>query len=217
MDSEHFTPIKPSVSRAPATLSMPPQRVDPIERLVPLGVKLSGMFVCGLLLYQAADSASAFPPLPQSLLYYLYYVGIVTPLHEGGHFLFMFFGRTLYILGGSFWQLMTPLILFAVAIRQKSWLANLWLGLAGTNWISLSPYIYDAPFRSLPLLGGHKSGHDWYNLLIHWQMLDDAIAISDFVYYTGILLGLAGIISGIIFAILKYFKSPNTEPITPMK
>lgn len=209
MDLEHLPPPQqPSAGRRSAK-SLAPQPVDPIERLVPLGMKLFALFACAVLLYQAADSASAFPPLPQSLLYYLYYVGIVTPLHEGGHFLFMLFGRTLYILGGSFWQLMMPLFLFGVALKQKSWLANLWLGLAGTNWISLSPYIYDAPFRSLPLLGGHKSGHDWYNLLVHWQMLDDAIAISDFVYYAGILIGLAGIVSGITFAIHKYFKSPK--------
>jgi hypothetical protein len=171
------------------------------------------MFVCGVLLYQSADSASAFPPLPQSMLYNLYYVGIITPLHEGGHFLFMFFGKTLYILGGSFWQVMTPLILFAVAVRQRSYLANVWLCLAGTHWIALSSYIYDAPFRTLPLLGGHRSIHDWYYLLTHWQMLDDAISISDFVYYTGIVLGIAGLISGIAIAILTYVKSPGTKPI----
>jgi len=216
MNPEDFAPIPPSALKPRGSTPLPPQPVDPLERLIPLGLKLVTMFVCGVLLFQAADSASAFPPLPQSLLYYLYYVGIVTPLHEGGHFLFMLFGRTLYILGGSFWQLMTPLILFAVATKQRSWLANVWLGLAGTNWISLSPYIYDAPFRSLPLLGGHKSGHDWYNLLIHWHMLDDAIAISDFVYYTGILLGIAGIASGVIFAILQYIRSPRTRPALPV-
>jgi hypothetical protein len=192
---------------------LPPQPIDPIERLLPLGLKLFGMFLCGVLLYQSADSGSAFPPLPQSLLYNLYYVAIITPLHEGGHFLFMFFGRTLYILGGSFWQVTTPLILFAVALKQRSYLANIWLCLAGPHWISLSSYIYDAPFRSLPLLGGHKSGHDWYNLLIHWQMLNDAAAISDFVYYTGILLGIAGLISGVVVAVLTYFRSPRTKRI----
>ncbi len=190
-----------------------PQPVDPIERILPLGLKLFGVFLCGILLYQSADSASAFPPFPQSLMYNLYYVGIITPLHEGGHFLFMFFGRTLYILGGSFWQLMTPLFLFLVAIKQKSFLANVWLSLAGTHWIALSSYIYDAPFRSLPLLGGHKSGHDWYNLLIHWQMLDDAASISDFVYYTGILLGIVGVVSGVVFAILSFVKSTRTKPV----
>ena len=214
MDSESLIFPKPQTNRpASEQKALPPQPVDPVERLLPLGLKLLGMFLCGVLLYQSADSGSAFPPLPQSLLYNLYYVAIITPLHEGGHFLFMLFGRTLYILGGSFWQVMTPLILFAVAMKQKSWFAYVWLGLAGTHWISLSSYIYDAPFRSLPLLGGHKSGHDWYNLLIHWQMLDDAASISDFVYYTGITLGIAGIVSGVMVAIIEYIKSPHTKSI----
>lgn len=209
-----FQSLEPPQRQSIVQKPLPPQPVDPLERIVPLGLKLLGMLLCGILLYQAAESASAFPPLPQSMLYNLYYVGIITPLHEGGHFLFMLFGRTLYILGGSFWQLMTPLILFGVAVRQKSFLANVWLCLAGTHWIALASYIYDAPYRSLPLLGGHKSGHDWYNLLIHWQMLDDAATISDFVYYTGMMLGIAGLVAGVVLAIRTYLKSPRTKTIT---
>lgn len=213
MEQNQFPANSPSSGNPWGGKPLPSQPVDPIELLVPLGLKLFGMFVCGVLLYQAADSASAFPPYPPALLYGLYYVGIITPLHEGGHFLFMLFGRTLYILGGSFWQVMTPLLLFAVAARQRSFLATVWLSLAGTHWISLSPYIYDAPFRTLPLLGGDKARHDWYNLLIHWQMLDDAAAISDFVYYTGIVLGIAGLLIGTFIAIRTYIISPRTKPI----
>ncbi len=191
------------------------QPAVPVERLIPLGLKLFGLFICTVLFWQAADSSSAFPPLPQSMLYNLYYVGIITPLHEGGHFLFIFFGRILYTFGGSFWQVVTPLILFGVALRQKSFLAYIWLSLAGTHWIALSPYIYDAPYRSLPLLGGHKSGHDWYNLLVHWQLLDSAAAISDFVYYTGILLGIVAFAAGLTVAVRTYLKSPRFKTIVP--
>lgn len=199
----------PPRSQATSQKPPPPQPVDPVERLVPVGLKLVALFVCGVLLYQAADSASAFPPLPQSMLYRLYYVGIITPLHEGGHFLFMFFGRTLHILGGSFWQVMIPLILFAAAVRQKSFFAGVWLSLAGTHLVALTSYIMDAPYRTLPLLGGHKSGHDWYNLLIHWQMLDDAEAIADFAYYFGLLMGIAGMVVGVVWAIRQYLKPPQ--------
>ena len=213
MDLEHLSTTPRPSPHPQRPKSLPPQPVDPIELLVPLGLKLLAMFLCGILLYQAADSASAFPPYPMAMPYYFYYVWIILPLHEGGHFLFMLFGRTLYILGGSFWQIVTPLILFGVAIRQKSYLANVWLALAGTHWISLSPYIYDAPFRTLPLLGGDKSRHDWYNLLVHWQMLNDAASISDFVYYTGIVLGIAGLAAGIVIAIRTYIKAPRTRQI----
>ncbi len=211
MDFQSITSPQPQQK---PKLSLPPQPVDPIELLLPLGLKLLGILVCGVLLYQVAESESAFPPYPPSMLYYLYDFGIILPLHEGGHFLFMFFGRTLYILGGSFWQLMTPLILFVVAVRQKSFLAAIWLALAGTHWIALTSYIYDAPYRTLPLLGGHKVGHDWYNLLIHWQMLDDAASISEFVYYTGLIFGVAGIALGITTAIRTYLKAPRTKPVS---
>lgn len=209
MDLESVTPPQPRPK--PPQKPLPPQPVDPVERLVPLGLKLFGLFLCGVLLYQAADSASAFPPLPQSMFYNLYYVGIITPLHEGGHFLFMFFGRTLYILGGSFWQVMIPIILFGVALKQKSFLASVWLSLAGTHLISLTSYIMDAPYRTLPLLGGHKSGHDWYNLLIHWQMLNDAEGIADFAYYFGLFLGISGIVGGIAWAVWQYLKPPKAS------
>lgn len=214
MDFQSVTPPQAeSQKHQPIQKPSPAQPVDPIERLVPLGLKLFGLFICGVLLCQGADSASTFPPLPQSMLYNLYYVGIITPLHEGGHFLFIFFGRTLYILGGSFWQVMIPLILFGVALRQKSFFANIWLSLAGLHLLSLSSYIYDAPYRSLPLLGGHKSGHDWYNLLIHWQMLDDAASIADFAYYFGLLMGIAGIISGVVVGVRAYLLSARrTSP-----
>ncbi len=215
MDEDNLMTVSEDAKPEPRPPKPPlVQPVDPIELLVPLGLKLVAMLICGILLYQAADSASTFPPLPQSMLYNLYYVGIITPLHEGGHFLFMFFGRILYIFGGSFWQMATPLILFGVALRQKSFLASVWLGLAGTHWIALASYIYDAPYRSLPLLGGHKSGHDWYNLLVHWQMLDDAASISDFVYYTGILLGLAGLTLGTVTAIRTYLTAPRVRKIS---
>ncbi len=215
MDEQSFTstpPPEPQKTPPPKPIR---QAVDPVELLVPLGLKLGGLLLCTILFYQAADSSSAFPPLPQSMLYNLYYVGIITPLHEGGHFLFIFFGRILYTFGGSFWQTVTPLILFGVALRQKSFVAYIWLSLAGTHWIALSPYIYDAPYRSLPLLGGHKSGHDWYNLLVHWQMLDDAASISDFVYYAGILMGIAALIAGVFVAVRTYLKSPRVRTITP--
>jgi hypothetical protein len=194
----------------PDKLSLQP--TDRIERLAPPAVKLAGLLMCAILLYQAGDSSSAFPPLPQSMLYRLYYIGIITPLHEGGHFLFMFFGRTLYILGGSFWQVFTPLLLFGVAFRQKSFLAWIWLSLGGTHFIALSPYIMDAPFRTLPLLGGHKSGHDWYNLLIHWQLLDEALPISDAVYNVGMGIGVVGILAGILVAFRQYLRPVGKNP-----
>lgn len=208
--------------------SIPQESLDPIERIVPLALKLLAILLVTVLLYQSASSASIFPPGKMSMPYYFYYVWIITPLHEGGHFLFMLFGRTMYILEGSFWQVMIPLILFGVALRQRSFFAAIWLMLAGIHMIALSPYIFDAPFRSLPLLGGRKEGHDWYNLLIHYQALDWAEPLSNLAYYGGILLGIGGVIGGISTSLFLFFRptpspahaqrpNPSTKTKTAMK
>lgn len=201
--------------RKPVPTGLASQQLDPIERIVPLTLKLLVLLISGILFYQAAVSSSMFPPGKMPMPYYIYYVWIITPLHEGGHFLFMFFGRTLYILGGSFWQVMIPLLLFAVALKQRSFWANVYLIFAGVHLIALSPYIMDAPFRSLPLLGGRREGHDWYNLLIHWQMLDSAESLSDLTYYLGTTFGISGILSATSLSLYKYIRPPLPSPAKP--
>ncbi len=189
------------------------ETLDPIERLVPLGLKLFGMLVCSVLLVQALDSNATFPPSQRSLLYSLYSVAIIIPVHEGGHFLFRFFGYVLHLFGGSFWQVMIPLLLFVVALRERSFWATIWLTLAGVHMIDLSPYIYDAPYRSLPLLGGGHVLHDWHSLLIHYQALDWAEPLADVAYYGGGALGIAGVVSGVVLAIVRYMR-PARSPLS---
>jgi hypothetical protein len=133
---------------------------------------------------------------------------IVLPIHEGGHFLFMFFGYVLHIFGGSFWQVMMPVLLFIVALRQRSWWAWVWLTLVGVHMIALSPYIYDAPYRTLQLIGP-KEGHDWRNLMNHFQAMDSAEGLADGLYWLGVLVGLGGIAGGIIASIRKLQEEPQ--------
>jgi len=197
--------------------AIPP--ADPLERSVPLALKLLALVPCVVLLDQSAVAHSAFPPLTFPFFYSMYYVWIITPLHEGGHLLFALFGRTLHILGGSFWQVMIPVVACVVAARQKSFFSTVYLALAGVNAIALSSYIYDAPYRSLPLLGP-KEGHDWYNLLIHWQMLDSAEDLSNVAYFGGLAVGSLAVAGGIAWAFYEYFhptpfllKDDETKPV----
>jgi hypothetical protein len=181
---------------------------DPIERYLPLGLQLLVLGLAAVLLWQSADNASMFPPGKMSAPYSFYYMFIILPIHEGGHFLFMFFGYVLHVFGGSFWQVMMPLLLFIVALRQRSWWAWVWLTLAGVHMIALSPYIYDAPYRALPLLGG-KEGHDWHNLLRHFNSLESAEGMGDGIYFLGILIGLAGLGLGIFTAVSQLREAPK--------
>lgn len=98
--------------------------------------------------------------------------------HEAGHVLFMFFGRTLQILGGSLLEIFIPLsiTLYFRATRQlfSAAVTSWWLA---TAFLSVSIYASDAEERLLPLITRDVSTHDWYNLLLHFGILhyDDVI------------------------------------------
>jgi hypothetical protein len=95
------------------------------------------------------------------------------PFHEFGHVLFMPFGRFLHILGGSLFQVAMPLGLMALFLFKQGdrFAAGLMLWWSGQSLVDLAPYIGDAQYRVLPLVGaGGEDGHDWGNLLtmLHW-------------------------------------------------
>ena len=107
--------------------------------------------------------------------------------HEAGHMLFMPFGRTMTVLGGSLFQILLPLMLmFAFLIINKDAFGSavcLWW--AGQSMMDLAPYIADATVQRLPLLGGSTGAdrpgfHDWNTLLgpRGWLQYDQQIATA---------------------------------------
>ena len=105
--------------------------------------------------------------------------------HEAGHVLFMPFGRTMTILGGSLFQVLLPLLLmFAfLGYNQDGFAASVCLWWVGQSLMDLAPYIADARALILPLLGGGTGAdrpgfHDWENLLKAWGLLESDIAIA---------------------------------------
>jgi hypothetical protein len=193
-------------------------KVDPAERYIPLLLKVFGLVVLGALLYDAADYASTYPPHSDSFFFLQVYTWIILPMHEGGHFISRGFGHTFYILGGSFWQVMFPFLLVVLASIRKSFSASLYLIFTGVCLIAVAPYIYDAPYRSLPLLGGNHVEHDWWSLLSHWHMLSDAESIADNVYGTGVAFGGIGLVAGVVIAVYQYILSgrPKLPPPLPL-
>jgi hypothetical protein len=187
---------------------------EPIERWVPLALRCIPLSLCTWMLVQAADATWSFPPGRFPLLFGQWYVWIITPLHEAGHLILMPFGRIPMIAGGSFWQVAIPLILAAVAFRQRSYWAWVYVALAGIHLIALNPYIYDAPYRSLRLLGGRKEGHDWHNLLIHWQALDAAEDLAMLAYVGGIVVSAVGLAGGVVWSVIHAL--PPRAPVIKM-
>jgi hypothetical protein len=130
------------------------------------------------------------------------------PIHEAGHLFFMPFGTVMMFLGGSILQILLPLLWFALAARQRSAVAPFPLFWVGENLMDVSLYLRDAPVRQLPLLGGHRSGHDWFNILSRWDLLGAAEPMADILYITGFLVAAAAIAAGITVAVRRYRRPP---------
>ncbi len=159
------------------------------------------MYVFCLAADRYADAMSFRQP---SMIMFVFH-SIFLFIHEGGHFLFSMFGRTLYILGGSFWQVMFPFLSFLLALRTANRIAPFPLFLTGFNLMAVSLYMRDAPLRQLALLGGDKSRHDWFNLFTQWDMLDSAGTIADITYYLGFVVCLGSILAGFYLAYRSFF------------
>lgn len=187
--------------------------VNPAERYVPLLYKSGVYAFLTIFLLQAIQVFASYDPAAQwPQLLWLFRTFTFLPLHEGGHVIFMFFGRTLHALGGSFWQIAFPLAWFIIAVRQKSQVAPFPLFWVGENMMDVSLYIRDAPVRVLPLLGNRRAGHDWYYLLSQWNALDSAEVIADMLFYAGVFIAVVAITAGIAWAFVVFIKAGQHTP-----
>jgi hypothetical protein len=116
-------------------------------------------------------------------------------IHEFGHMLFMPFGililgRTMMILGGSLTQIAFPLLFVGYFLRTQDDTARrrdvfagmvcLWW--SAINLLDVAIYCADSRAGELVLLDGltgkESDGHDWYNLLNSWGLLEHDTAIA---------------------------------------
>jgi hypothetical protein len=121
------------------------------------------------------------------------------PFHEFGHVLFMPFGKFMHILGGSLFQVALPfgLMLAFIFQRRDNFAASVMLWWTGQSFIDVSPYIADANYRMLPLVGGaSEEFHDWGNLLTMMNMLSSARKIANVSFGIGTLLILLSFVWG---------------------
>lgn len=97
-------------------------------------------------------------------------------IHEGGHFFFSWFGRTIMILGGTLGELLVPLLCAAYFFAQRDVFGVAFSGFWFLeNFPYIGAYMADARAGALPLVGGGE--HDWEILLGQWGLLmkDQAI------------------------------------------
>lgn len=115
------------------------------------------------------------------------------PFHEFGHILFSPLGRFMTLLGGSLLQVLLPLGLGAAFLWQyrDNFAASIMLWWSGQNFIDISPYIADASFRTIPLIGGlGKEAHDWGNLLteLGWLHYDYTLGKASFIFGSALMI-----------------------------
>jgi hypothetical protein len=96
--------------------------------------------------------------------------GLNLIVHEGGHFLFVWFGDTAELYGGTLLQLIVPVALALAFVRRREMpgftLATVWFF---QNFLNVARYMADARAQELPLVGG--GGHDWFAILASWRLL----------------------------------------------
>jgi hypothetical protein len=145
-------------------------------------------------------------------------------IHEFGHMLFMPFGipilgRTMVILGGSLTQVAFPLIFFGYFLRKHDdaprrdvFAAMVCLWWSAINLLDVSIYCADSRAGELMLLDGltgkESDGHDWYNLLNTWGLLEHDTVIARWMRAIAWLVCVASV----VIAIWSQLQSPREQP-----
>jgi len=171
--------------------------------------------VLALLAFSAFRGESGYVPLLSD---------IDLAIHEFGHMLFMPFGipllgRTMVILGGSLTQVAFPLLFVGYFLRKREdgrrrdvFAAMVCLWWSGINLLDVAIYCADSRAGELMLLDGltgkESDGHDWYNLLNGWGLLDHDTAIARWMRAIAFVVCVASI----IVAVWSELQRPSEQP-----
>ncbi len=144
------------------------------------------------------------------------YSTILSPLnlgiHELGHMVLSLFGTFIGVLGGTFFQLLAPVLSAINFYRQNDFfsvvLSFCWLSL---NFFEVAIYAADARQMRLSLVSPFGAGedivHDWNFILTGWNMLQYDTALAVLFRCCGTLLMLVSLAAG--FWLLWQMKENN--------
>ena len=110
--------------------------------------------------------------------------------HEAGHVVFLPFGATLHMLGGTIGQLFFPAACAFHFYRDdrpfEAWICGLWLA---ESTMYMAEYLGDARAMVLPLVGGDV--HDWHWLLGRMGLVEYCKPIAWVIHALASLLAIA--------------------------
>ena len=127
--------------------------------------------------------------------------------HEFGHVLFSPFGTLMMFLGGSLFQILLPLIPLTVFTFQQrdNFSAAIMLAWCGQNFIDVAPYIRDAEYRALPLVGNAtEANHDWGNILTMLNAVHSCYALAKTSFAIGVIVMCVGFLWAIYMLRLQH-------------
>ena len=111
--------------------------------------------------------AATRPPAPENFLI-IDFVNLI--IHEGGHFFFSWFGRTVMILGGTLGELIVPFLCASYFFYKREVAAVafcfFWFF---ENFLYIGTYMADARNQALELVGSGE--HDWLTLFTQWDLV----------------------------------------------
>src|SRR3954467_11429222 len=135
---------------------------------------------------------------------------VSTAIHEFGHMLFMPFGipilgGTMVILGGSLTEVAFPLLFVGYFLRKREdgprrdvFAAMVCLWWSAIGLLATAIYCADSRAGRLMLLDGltgqESDGHDWYNLLNAWGLLEQDLVIARYMRGVAWLVCIASIV-----------------------
>jgi hypothetical protein len=165
---------------------------------VTVGKLVTALLAAGLLFTIELTSQEGWVPILDSL-------NLV--FHEAGHPLFGLFGETIGFLGGTFMQLLVPLLVLGSCWYKRQTAA---IGLAGVwffeNFLNIARYMADARTQELPLVGGGE--HDWATLFGQWNLLAQDTAIAGAVKTLG-WVGMVGCVGWLAWRWLRDRQGPQ--------
>src|SRR5881394_3283611 len=152
---------------------------------------------------------------------------VSTAIHEFGHMLFMPFGipilgTTMVILGGSLTEVAFPLLFVGYFLRKREddrrrdvFAAMVCLWWSGIGLLATAIYCADSRAGKLMLLDGltgqESDGHDWYNLLDRWGLLEHDTQIARWMRMIAFLMCVASIAIAVWSALQQL---PREQPVT---
>jgi hypothetical protein len=122
-------------------------------------------------------------------------------IHEAGHVVFAPLGDHPGVIGGSLFQVLVPAAFVAYfLVRHDRFAASVVMAWVGASLGNVARYIADARVQDLPLLGGENVIHDWWYLLIEWDLLSRDLIIAQWVRMAGALAFVVAVTGGVLFS-----------------